>query len=228
MSFRILLVDPDSLAAAASQQALVETGYRVMPVSTFQEATRQMSLDHPDLLVTKVRLGSFNGLHLLLRCRAEHPDVPVIIVGTSADRTADVTRFGAEFVTSPIEHASFLELVATLLSGRTPSGPTNAQRGPRNRPLLPATASDRSARAVESRYREVPPEGARAQDAARLPVEISLPTLESSVTDISDARCWQTPVNPVGGAQMALPDLDLIRRWRWTTRRWRGTIDSLN
>src|SRR5580704_13834655 len=110
MSFRILLVDPDSLAAAASAQALVQTGYRVVPVSTFEEATRQMSGDYPDLLVTKVRLGSFNGLHLLLRYRAEHPDVPVIMIGTSADRTADVTRFGAEFLTSPIERTSFLEL----------------------------------------------------------------------------------------------------------------------
>ena len=140
MSFRILLVDPDSLAAATSEQALVQTGYRVVPVSTFEEATRQMSLDYPDLLVTKIRLGSFNGLHLLLRYRAEHPDVPVIMIGTSADRTADVTRFGAEFVTSPIEPTSFLELVATLLSGRTPYGPSSARRGLRKRAMLPATA----------------------------------------------------------------------------------------
>jgi DNA-binding response OmpR family regulator len=156
MSFRILLVDPDSLAAAASEEALVQTGYRVVPVSTFEEATRQMSLEYPDLLVTRVRLGSFNGLHLLLRYRAEHPDVPVIMIGTSADRTADVTRFGAEFVTSPIEPASFLELVASLLSGRTPYRPTIAGRSPRKRAMLPATASDRSARPVESGYGGLP------------------------------------------------------------------------
>jgi DNA-binding NtrC family response regulator len=150
MPFRILLVDPDSLGAAASEQALIQTGYRVVPVRTFEEATRQISLDYPDLLVTKVRLGSFNGLHLLLRCRAEHPDLPVIIIGSSADRTADVTRFGAEFVTSPVEPDSFLELVATLLSGRTPCGLSRAQRGPRKRAMLPATASDGSGRAVKS------------------------------------------------------------------------------
>jgi DNA-binding NtrC family response regulator len=120
MSFRILLVDPESSAAAASEQTLARTGYRVVRVSTFEEATHQISVDCPDLLVTKVRLGQFNGLHLLLRCRAERPDVPVIIVGTLADRTADMTRFGAEFVVTPIDHVSFLDLVATLLSGRTP------------------------------------------------------------------------------------------------------------
>ena len=195
MSFRILLVDPDSLAAAASEQALIQMGYRVVPVSTFEEATRQMSLDYPDLLVTKVRLGSFNGLHLLLRCRAEHPDVPVIIVGTSADRTADVTRFGAEFVTSPIEPASFLELVATLLSGRTPYGPTGAQQGSRKRAILAATASDRSARALDSGY-------------GGLPLELTM--------------------SPGAGAEMELPGLDVTRRWRLATRRWRWMVDSLN
>jgi two-component system nitrogen regulation response regulator GlnG len=128
MSFRILLVDPDSAAAAATGRALVQAGYRAAPVNTFEEATRQLSLDYPDLLVTKVRLGAFNGLHLLLRCRAEHPDVPVIVVGTLADHTADVTRFGGQFVTTPIEHTSFLWLVATLLSGRTPYDPTSSRQ----------------------------------------------------------------------------------------------------
>jgi DNA-binding NtrC family response regulator len=208
MSFRILLVDPDSQAAAANQQALVQTGYRVVPVSTFQEATQQMSLDSPDLLITKVRLGSFNGLHLLLRCRAEHPDLPVIVVGTSADRTADVTRFGAEFVDSPIEHASFLELVATLLSGRTPSGPTGARREPRKRAVSRATVSDRTGRGVQSPHGE-------------------LRSLEWSV-NVSDARWQLMTVNPGGGAEMALPAADLKRSWRWATRRWRGTVDSLN
>jgi DNA-binding response OmpR family regulator len=135
MSYRILLVDPDSSTALASEEALVRSGYRVAPVSTFEEATRSVSLECPDLLVTRVRLGAFNGLHLLLRCRAEHPDVPVIIVGASADRSADMTRFGAEFVTTPIERAPFLELVATLLAGRTPYGPVGA-RGLR-RPTTP-------------------------------------------------------------------------------------------
>jgi DNA-binding response OmpR family regulator len=127
MTFRILLVDPDRAEAAATEQALVQAGYRAAPVDTFEEAARQLSRDYPDLLVTKARLGAFNGLHLLLRCRAEHPDVPVIIVGTLADHTPDVTRFGAQFVTTPIEHASFLWLVATLLSGRTPYDPASTR-----------------------------------------------------------------------------------------------------
>jgi CheY-like chemotaxis protein len=167
MSFRILLVDPDSSAAIASEQPLVHAGFRVAPVRTFEEATRQMSLYCPDLLVTNARLGAFNGLHLLLRCRAEHPDVPVIIVGAPADRTPDMTHFGAEFVTSPIDHGSFLALVATLLSGRTPYSPKSARREPRKRPMLPATVSRQSARAMESKDGELPVDVVDAPDATR-------------------------------------------------------------
>jgi CheY-like chemotaxis protein len=203
MSFRILLVDPDSVAAAASAQALVHTGYRVVPVGTFEEATRRMSVDRPDLLVTKVRLGSFNGLHLLLRCRAEYPDVPVIIVGTAADRTPDVTRFGAEFVTSPVEPASFLKLVAALLSGRRPSRHPGAQRGPRKHAVIPVVASDRSARLVQTGYGGIVEPG-----CGGLPLEMAM--------------------SPGGGAELALPGLDVTRRWRLATRRWRWTVDSLN
>jgi CheY-like chemotaxis protein len=222
MSFRILLVDPDSLAAAASQQALVQNGYRVAPVSTFEEATRQMSLDYPDLLVTKARLGAFNGLHLLLRCRAEHPDVPVIIVGTLADRTADVTRFGAEFVTSPIEHASFLKVVASMLTGRTtlsgrpPEGATSARRGPRRRGMRPTMVSDRSGRTGESKH------------GTQVPIDIRVPLLGLSLDPVPGSRGQPTMVNSKGGAEVALHGSDVIRRWRWTTRQWCWMVDSLN
>ena len=193
MLFRILFVDPDSLAAATSEQALVQTGYRVVPVGTFEEATREISLDYPDLLVTKVRLGSFNGLHLLLRYRAEHPDVPVIMIGTSDDRTADVTRFGAEFVTSPVEPASFLELVASLLSGRTPhGGGSSARRGPRKRAMLPATAADRSPRAVESRYGGLPLELAMSPGAGG---EMKLPGIDVTRRWRLATRHWRWMVD---------------------------------
>ena len=92
MSFRILLVDSDPTTVAITESALVEAGHRVAWVSTFEEATRQLSLDYPDLLVTSVRLGAFNGMHLIFRFRAEHPDVPAIVIDALADLTPDMRR----------------------------------------------------------------------------------------------------------------------------------------
>jgi hypothetical protein len=75
MSFRILIVDPNSAAITSGiESALVEAGHRVASVCTFEQASLQLSLDCPDLLVTAVRLGAFNGMHLLFRFRAACPE----------------------------------------------------------------------------------------------------------------------------------------------------------
>jgi CheY-like chemotaxis protein len=229
MPFRILLVDPDSAAAAASKLALARKGYHVAPASTFEEATRQMALDYPDLLVTKVRLGAFNGLHLLLRCRADHPDLPVIIIGTPADRTADMSRFGAEFVTCPIDHASFLALVATLLSGCAPcDGAATVRRGPLGGAVMSATASDRDTHAVELSAGGVPAvRGEPDVEVAVPPDDNRLLPLGLGARAISGGR-GKTPTMKSGSAEIALVGSETIRRWRRATERWRWRLDSLN
>ena len=70
MSYRILIVDANSNGAAGAQQALAAAGHRVAEVSTFEQATSQLALDCPDLLISAIRLKAFNGLHLLLRARS--------------------------------------------------------------------------------------------------------------------------------------------------------------
>ena len=138
MSFRILLVDPESTTVAATESALVEAGHRVAWVSTFEEATKQLSLGYPDLLITAVRLGAFNGLHLLIRFRAEHPDVPAIVMDAMADLTTDMRDRATRFLAPPIDRASLAGLVSELLAGRTPRDPDSLRRWPRKRAELPA------------------------------------------------------------------------------------------
>ena len=120
MSYRILLVDPDETAAAAAKLALAANGYRAAAVGTFAEATRQAWLDRPDLIVTALRLRAYNGLHLLLRCRADHPELPVIIMGRPEDFCSDIAYHGAQFFSEPRDLASLVTLVSRLLVGRFP------------------------------------------------------------------------------------------------------------
>jgi DNA-binding response OmpR family regulator len=222
MSFRILLVDPDLTAAAAAEQALVKSGYRVAPVSTFEEATRQIALDYPDMLVTAVRLGAFNGVHLLLRCREDHPDVPVIIMGSMADHSSDIARFGACFVPTPLDERFFLETVGTLLANRTPLSPGSARRWPRKRTELLALVSHNSARVVELSYGGVRLKMSGAPDQTRAPIDIRLPSLGVSVKAVPR---WLKPSEDDGswwcGAEMALPGSEDIRTWR-------DIVDSVN
>src|SRR3954466_3071966 len=118
MSYRILLVDPCAATTAAAEHALVGAGYRAAAVTTFDQAVRQVALDRPDVLISAIRLAAFNGLHLLIRIRAEHADLPVIVTGHITDFTTDAARFGARFLPPPIESPLPLEQAGEHLAGR--------------------------------------------------------------------------------------------------------------
>ena len=86
MSFRILLVETDRAAATVADHVLTNAGYRVAWVDSFADAIRQSTADCPDLMITALRLGPFNGLHLVLRCRASDAEMPAVSSGTARTR----------------------------------------------------------------------------------------------------------------------------------------------
>jgi DNA-binding response OmpR family regulator len=216
MSFRILLVDPDPTTVAVTEPALVEAGHRVGWVSTFEEATHQLSLDYPDLLITAVRLGAFNGMHLLFRFRAEHPDVPVIVMGSLADLTSDMRRHATRFLSTPIDRGAFIGLVSELLTGRTPRDPHSLRRWPRKRAELPATIHKNAARVVELSYGGLKLEMPVAPVEPLAPIEIELPSLGLSVQVVPR---WLRPAEAGGawlcGAEIALAGSDAARYWHY-------------
>jgi DNA-binding response OmpR family regulator len=222
MSYRILLVDCDLIAPAAAEQALAKAGYRVAVVSTFEQATRQLELDWPDLLITAIRLRAFNGLHLLLRARADRGDLPVIITGHSTDFTSDITRYGAHFVSDPLDCVILLGTVAELLAGRAPHDPNSDRLWPRKPAGLPATIRDASARVVELSYGGLRLEMTESPGEALAPLEIRLPTLGLSVKAMPR---WSKPAEDGAswwcGAEIAPVGSDDAYAWRWI-------VDSLH
>jgi len=222
MSFRILLVETDKAAATVADSVLTNAGHRVAWVDSFADAIRQTTVDCPDLMITALRLGPFNGLHLVLRCRASDPDMPAIIVSEPRDLTDDIGRYGARALPKPIEPNSLLVLVSELLAGRIPHDPTSSRRWPRKRAELPATVMAGTARVVELSYGGVRLELARPPGPGRTPIEIKLPTFGVSVQAVA---CWSQLAEEGGswrcGAEVAPVDSDATRTWRWI-------VDSLN
>jgi DNA-binding response OmpR family regulator len=222
MSFRILLVEADRAAATVADNVLTNAGYRVACVDSFADAIRQTTPDCPDLMITALRLGPFNGLHLVLRCRASDVDMPAIIIGEPRDLTGDISRYGARVLTKPIDPAALLSLVSELLAGRIPHDPTSARRWPRKRAELPATVMAGSARVVELSYGGVRLELQRPPGPERTPLEIKLPTFGVSLQAVA---CWSQLAGEGGawscGAEVAPVDSDATRTWRWI-------VDSLN
>jgi CheY-like chemotaxis protein len=221
MSFRILLVDPNPTALSHIETALVEAGHRVAWVCSFEEATLQLSLDCPDLLVTAVRLGAFNGMHLLFRFRAACQDEPVIVIGVGADLTPDMRRHATRFLSPPIDRTAFVGLVSELLAGRTPHDPNSLRRWPRKRAELPATIHENVARVVELSYGGLRLEMSAAPADVAAPIEIELPSLGLNVRAVPR---WSRPVEEGGswwcGAEIALMGIEAARHWH-------GIVDAL-
>jgi DNA-binding response OmpR family regulator len=92
----VLLVAPDPLVAAHTLSQLTDAGLRVTVVETFAAAREQLQ-SRPDLLISEVRLGEYNGLHLALRARSS--GIPAIVLGQEDTVTArEAEKLGAVYI----------------------------------------------------------------------------------------------------------------------------------
>ena len=112
----ILVVD-DTVTRSEIVNTLRDGGYRVTSVGTFEQATDLIASDPPDVLITELRLGAFNGLHLVIRSRSHNPKTVAIIHTAFPDPVleAEARRLGAEFLARPVEPAALLTVVSQRL-----------------------------------------------------------------------------------------------------------------
>ena len=88
MAASILIVDEDSSLVSEVVALVSHDGGVSHTASTFRDAVRLLASARPDVLVTSLRLGAYNGLHLMLRGRAELPRLATIVIGPK-DPTVD-------------------------------------------------------------------------------------------------------------------------------------------
>jgi DNA-binding NtrC family response regulator len=123
---QILLVDDDPAALSGLAALLREEGYLIRRAASFQEAKDLLTTEPHQLLITDVRLGSFNGLQLVAYARLHNPGLPVIVATGYDDPVIgeDARRLGALYISKPIVPVDFLDLVAKTLASATPRSAT--------------------------------------------------------------------------------------------------------
>jgi DNA-binding response OmpR family regulator len=152
MNGTILIVDDDATTRSGLTELLQQAGYTPKAVGSFEEGARELRTAPPDLLIADVRLGSFNGLQLMI---SSPQPVPSIIITGFADPVleSDARRRGAEYVLKPVDPAALVRLVENKLNA--------ARRGfcvPRRwsrKPIiggLPAQVEDAPARVLDVSY----------------------------------------------------------------------------
>jgi DNA-binding response OmpR family regulator len=155
MPHRVLVVDCNAEALAGDQSILAEAGYLVTCTANFAEAKQRLLLAPPDLLMTDVRLGEYNGLHLVLRGHLSHPEMPAIVRAEDRDSVLEeeARRADALYLIKPVDAATLVDSVRRLLAGRPSDPGTEAnRRWPRKRSGVAVSLDDSEATVVDLSY----------------------------------------------------------------------------
>ena len=117
MARHVVIVAQNPALATALLSWLGSAGYELAIVTTFA-AAKALLETKPALLISELKLGEYNGLHLALKARAVN--IPTLIVGPHdpvLQRDAD--ELGATYLSSVLRRSQVLELVADR-TGATP------------------------------------------------------------------------------------------------------------
>ncbi len=113
---RVLIVDdePDVLETLA---AMVSTGgYEVVTCGDFEEAKKYVTETPPDILITDVRLGAYNGLQLAVVMRSTCLTCPIVVLSAFDDPTLrlEAAHLHAVYLAKPVSKKELLVCIAGL------------------------------------------------------------------------------------------------------------------
>ena len=73
----IVLVNAHAVTLRRLGARLSSKGHLVAAASSFPQARQLLQAVSPDLLIADIRLAAYNGLHLSILSRVDHPHLPV-------------------------------------------------------------------------------------------------------------------------------------------------------
>lgn len=118
---RILVIDDEAHVRAMMGSALEKMGYTIRLASSGREALNALEHQDFDLVLTDIVMQDVNGIALLERLRAEHPNLPVVMVTAIHDISVaiDAMRRGAyDYLLKPFERDHLISTVQRALNHR--------------------------------------------------------------------------------------------------------------
>jgi DNA-binding response OmpR family regulator len=191
---------------------LKDSGHEVAFAPGFEPAIRKLDQIAPDLLVTDVRLGGFNGLHLVIRSQSTRPKMRSILLDRVHDPVVaqDAERHGAIYMGGPLNVAAISAQISKLLNEAGPQ-----RKWPRKQPIkgLVFHVARRSARVIDISYGgirlELPP-------AETIPAKfrMAIPGFEG-VFRAKPVWSRYTPQGAIScGAELLEANPQIIAQWR--------------
>ena len=109
----VLIVDDDEAVLDMFTGILRQAGHDVTSFSLFESAKAYLSAAKPDVLISDVRLGAFNGLQLVVFAKLQHPEMIAIVLTGYDDPVlrTEAAHAGASYLVKPIDSERLLELI---------------------------------------------------------------------------------------------------------------------
>ncbi|MDH6167757.1 two-component system response regulator GlrR [Variovorax boronicumulans] len=121
---RLLVVDDDPDMLKLISMRLVSAGYQVTAVTSAETALTQLEIEHPQLVLSDVRLPGRDGLALFDEIRKRHPSLPVILLtahGTIPDAVEATARGVFTYLTKPYDARELLDKIGQALALGAPA-----------------------------------------------------------------------------------------------------------
>lgn len=138
-SDKIFVIDDDRSIRWVLEKALAAADLQVESFESGDSALRAIERAEPAVIVTDIRMPGIDGLALLERIRAAHPDLPVIIMTAHSDLDSAVAAFkgGAfEYLPKPFDIDDAVALVNRALESRVQAVPPAAAADVRRVPEI--------------------------------------------------------------------------------------------
>ena len=114
MKRRILIVEDDDIFLRPLQRSLEVAGYEVLTRPSGEDALDLLKNDDVDAVLTDKRLPGMDGVELVRRLKAEHPEATVVIMTAygTIDSAVESVRLGAaDYLVKPFEVAELLIVI---------------------------------------------------------------------------------------------------------------------
>jgi len=100
---QVLVVDDDRAVLGLVEHWLAAAGFSVVTRDRFETAKEYLSANTPDVLLTDVRLGAFNGLQLVILAKELGPQTTTVVMSAYDDPALrkEAQACGAAYITKP-------------------------------------------------------------------------------------------------------------------------------
>jgi DNA-binding NtrC family response regulator len=112
-----ILIVHDDRSLLARLSAKLQGKADVSVANSFEDAKVLLITNPPSVLITGVRLGQYNGLHLIIRTRLDHPATAAFVILEKPDPIIEqeAAAHDAVCLTYPAQEKELMSLVAAAI-----------------------------------------------------------------------------------------------------------------